>query len=236
MSAHTGKHRHRRAHGGKRRGCFFYGCSSIVVLVLACTAILVFLVYLLLSRKQMEMPPVAVESGEYEDIKARVESFAQALDQGRPAILRLTAKDLNVLVQFDPRLAEYKDRVRILIEDGKLAGYVSFPADMFQTLLKWASRSMFLNAKATFSIGTLRGTPYAHLAALEIKGKPLPTVVLRGIQAENLLEPLLRRPEVQVRAMKVTAIRVEDDAVVLESATKRQQPLVDAPREGPLGG
>ena len=74
-----------------RRGCFFYGCiTGLVLLVLVLGALMVGLHYVkklvnqYTDTQPMEMPTVQMSQGEMDKVKQRFEAFQQAVREQRP--------------------------------------------------------------------------------------------------------------------------------------------------------
>src|SRR5262245_38104826 len=91
----------------KRRGCFFWGCLSVGILMVLLLGTMVAGFFFLRNRfTSPESKPVPVyqsKPGQYEEVKARLQKFEEAAKAERPAQLELSADDLNTLLSSDPK-------------------------------------------------------------------------------------------------------------------------------------
>ena len=91
--------------GGKSRGCLFWGCSTIC-LILAIAAIcmgwVLWSIYSEVNQFAADEPvPVPVyepRSGQVREVTGRVEQFAEQVERGDASRVELRAEDLNTLV------------------------------------------------------------------------------------------------------------------------------------------
>jgi len=206
----------------KKRGCFFYGCLSLVVLSL----VLVLIGYLgyrhLISwvvAEYTDTKPVLIESVEVspaqlQALQKRVADFKAALDQKVSQELRLTAEDINALIANDPGEKQLKNKLFVMIDGDRVTGKVSWPLDKV-----WPSKlkGRYLNGVATFKPSLENGVLLVTLEDLQVKGKPLPAQMLAQFKKQNLAEDIQKDAQTAQTIQKFESIRVTNGAVVLKS-------------------
>jgi hypothetical protein len=207
----------------KKRGCFFYGCLSLVVLSL----VLVLVAYLgyrhLISwvvAEYTDTKPVVIESVEVspaqlQALQKRVADFKAALDDQKfSQELRLTAEDINALIANDPGEKQLKNKLFVMIDGDRITGKVSWPLDKV-----WPSKlkGRYLNGVATFKPSLENGVLLVTLEDLQVKGKPLPAQMLAQFKKQNLAEDIQKDSQNAQTIQKFESIRVTNGAVVLKS-------------------
>jgi len=206
----------------KKRGCFFYGCLSLLVLSL----VLVLIGYLgyrhLISwvvAEYTDTKPVLIESVEVspaqlQALQKRVADFKAALDQKVSQELRLTAEDINALIANDPGEKQLKNKLFVMIDGDRVTGKVSWPLDKV-----WPSKlkGRYLNGVATFKPSLENGVLLVTLEDLQVKGKPLPAQMLAQFKKQNLAEDIQKDAQTAQTIQKFESIRVTNGAVVLKS-------------------
>jgi hypothetical protein len=117
----------------KRRGCFFWGCLSVLLLLVAMLVLVVVLFFVARDRLTSPNPqPVPVyqsKPGQYEEVNARLKKFDAAAQADRPAQLELTADDLNTLLTNDPQLKKFAGKAFVRIEGQQVSLDLSIPLD-----------------------------------------------------------------------------------------------------------
>jgi hypothetical protein len=207
----------------KKRGCFFYGCLSLVVLSL----VLVLIGYLGYRRlitwvvtEYTDTKPELIESVEvspaqFQALQKRVADFKAALDgQKVSQELRLTAEDINALIANDPGAKQFKNKLFVMIDGDRVSGKVSWPLDdIWRSKLK----GRYLNGVATFKTSLESGVLLVTLEDLKVKGKPLPAQMLAQFKNQNLAQDVQHDAETARTIQKFDSIQVTNGAVVLKS-------------------
>ena len=203
-----------------RRGCFFYGCiTGLVLLVIVLGALMVGLHYVktLVNRytdtKPMELPTVQMSQAEAAQVKERFESFQQAVRERRATKpLVLSADDINALITSGGEQQAWKGKVYVSLDGDQLKGEVSVPLQDVG-LSMFAGR--YLNGSATFNLsfrdGRLSVTPQTILA----KGQPLPDVFMQQIRKQNLAVALTNDPSVAAVLKGLEEIQVKEGKLVV---------------------
>ena len=209
-----------------RRGCFFYGCiTGLVLLVLVLGALMVGLHYVkkmvnqYTDTKPMELPTVQMSQGEMDRVKQRFEAFQQAVREQRPAQpLELTADDINALIASGPERQALKGKFYVSLEGDQLKGEVSVP-------LQQVGLSMFkgryLNGSATFSLSFHNGALFVSPQTINVKGKPLPETYMREIRKQNLAADLASEPKAVAVLQGLQDIQVKEGKLVVVPKEKQ---------------
>jgi hypothetical protein len=207
-----------------RRGCFFYGCiSGIVLLVIVLGALLVGLHYVkkmvnsFTDTKPMELPTLQMSQAEMDKVRQRFETFQQAVREQRATKpLALTADDVNALIATDPEQQALKGKFYVSIEGDQLQGEVSVP--LHEVGLRMF-KGRFLNGSGTFNLSFREGMLFITPQTIQVKGKPLPEVYMQEIRKQNLATALTNNSstvavlkglqDIQVKAGKVVIVPKE---------------------------
>jgi len=124
----------------KKKGCFFFGCLTLIVLLVLTVVALFYGVNYGLkqvvtsygSSQPVELPTFAATPEESSKVVARVEQFIAAPVEGSAAApLVLTAKDLNLLLLADPELGKLIDYLRFDIQNELVIATGTFNLESF---------------------------------------------------------------------------------------------------------
>ena len=209
-----------------RRGCFFYGCiTSVVLLVLVIGALLVGLHYAkkmvnqFTDTQPMELPTVQMPQDRIDKLKQRFEAFQEAVRNQRPAPpLTLSADEINVLIASGPEREAAKGKVCVSLEGDQLKGQVSVPLQH----VGWGMfRGRYLNGSATFNLAFRNGALFVTAQTLAVKGSPLPETFMQQIRKENLAAKLADEPRAVAVLQGLEDIRVSDGKLVIVPREKK---------------
>jgi hypothetical protein len=220
----------------KKRGCFFYGCLTLLILtvVLGVAAFLAAryalskvnaLVEQYTDTRPATLPKVEMDPADYEKLAQRLEEFKAGLEgQQEVAALALTAQDLNGLIANHPDLKALKDRLYVTIDGDQVKGQISMP------LAEWAGvpglsgmQGRYLNGAAAFKVSLDAGVLDLHILSLEVKGTPLPEPVLAALRGENLAKDLTRDPKTAEALQKLERLEVSEGTVTLKARSSGVQ-------------
>ena len=222
----------------KKRGCLFYGCLSVAVVAILMAimfAVGVFVVrklYVNTVNQCTDAAPTKFEAVQYsapehEALQARVQSFQDALKQGRGDFeLVLSADDLNALIQDNPQL---KEKLLVSIEGDKVKGRISLPLDevvppeVRKQLTSLQGR--FLNAEVVFRIALESGALDVRLEQIDVRGKPLEKVHFLGpaiadMKKRNLATDIQKDPKVRDNIRRFESLQVRDGKVILKGKSQ----------------
>ena len=203
-----------------RRGCFFYGCiTSLVLLVLLLGAVLIGLHYVkkLVNRytdsQAVEVPTSQMPRDEASMLRHRFESFEAAVREQRPVPpLTLTADDLNALIASGPQQQALQGKVYLSLEGDQLKGQVSVPLEA----VGWSMfRGRYLNGSATFNLALHNGALFVTAQSVAVKGSPLPERFMQQIRKENLAASLADDPRAVALLQGLEDIRVSGGKLVI---------------------
>ncbi len=207
----------------KKRGCLFYGCLSLVVIALLVVVVGIVGYFVLKNtterwiRDFTETAPAQIEKAEYtraqtDAMQARLASFQQALDGGTNLLeLILTADDLNALISTQ---RELKDKLFVRIDGDQVRGEVSMPlSDLGPLKLK----GRYLNAAVTLKVALANGVLDVRLQDVQVKGKPLPSMILNESKKTNLALEFHKDPKAAADIAKFETVQVTNSAVILRN-------------------
>lgn len=202
----------------KQRGCFFYGCliaSIMVVLMLLATAVGGFFLYRFANKfiqQYTDVAPITLPASnlgdeETDKLKALIDDFRKAADEGREATLTLDGEELNAALPIlDDDL---KGRAALTIEGDDLKGQVSVPFD-FPGLGK-----RYFNGSGTFKVSLENGVLLVILDQAEVKGQPLPENFMEGIRQQNLAKDAYNNRENAKTLRNLKSIVVKDGKLTI---------------------
>ena len=142
----------------KKRGCFFYGCLTLVILVLA-GALVTYLGVRYVANKvtqlvnnytdtaPIQLDTVTLPPAQMSVLRDRVAVFGQALqNQSTPQELILTAEEINALIGSDPSYKAFKGLFLVQIPGDQIKGKLSLP---LQDIGPLKLKGRYLNGEAT---------------------------------------------------------------------------------------
>ena len=203
-----------------RRGCFFYGCiSGLVLLVLVLGALMAGLHYVktLVNRytdtQPMELPAVQMSQADVAKLKQGFEAFQQAVRDQRPTKpLTLTADDINALIASGSEQQPTRGKFYVSLEGEQVRGELSMPLqDMGLNMFK----GRYLNGKATFNLSFLNGMLSVTPQTLQVKGQPLPEAYMQQIRKQNLAAALTNEPSTAAVLKGLEDIQIKEGKLVI---------------------
>ena len=209
-----------------RRGCFFYGCiTGLVLLVLVLGALMVGLHYVkkmvnqFTGTRPMELPTVQMSQGEISSLKQRFEAFQQAVREQRPAQpLTLTADDINALMGSSRNREALKGKFYVSLDGDKLKGEISMP---LREVGVGMFKGRYLNGSATFNLSFHNGALSVTPQTITVKGKPLPEVFMQEIRKQNLAAQSVNDSNVVAVLQGLEDIQVKEGKLVIVPKEKQ---------------
>jgi hypothetical protein len=203
----------------KSRGCFFYGCLTLVIVgVLGLLLLIAGIVTLgYFANRALDqytdtapatIPVVNLPDDEQKALEERWKAFRKAVEDGQEAEIVLTADEANALIQREPAA---KGKVHITIKDDQVTGHVSVPID-----LPLKGRRYF-NGSGTITAEMEGDRIDIRLRDLEVKGQRLPPEAKAQIGGENLVDEFVKNPENRKLLHKLKRIEVKDNKIHLQS-------------------
>ena len=207
----------------KKRGCLFYGCLSLTVIALLAIVAGIIGYFVIKNvttgwiRDYTETAPAQIEKVEYtraqtDAMQKRLANFKQALDGGTNLMeFILTADDLNALISTQ---RELKDKLFVRIDGDQLRGEISMP---LSDLGPFKLSGRYLNATATFKIALANGALDVRLQDAQVKGRPLPSMVLSEFKKNNLAQEYQKDPKAAADIAKFDTVQVTNSTVLLRN-------------------
>lgn len=201
----------------KGRGCFFYGCITLVVAGVIVTALLVGGAYFGIqkvkdtiineytSTQGVKLPAVTLPEQETEALKARIDSFVQ--NPSTP--LTITVRELNGLIAADPNFAEIQGRVYLSTVGDHFRGEISYPLDEFGV------EGRYFNGFAEFSVNVSNGALFVQLQKISVNDASPPDAFMDSLQRENLAKDFKPTPEQTRILAAISNISVKGDSIVI---------------------
>jgi len=213
----------------KGRGCFFYGCLTIVILFLAVTiggyfairAAVNSFVAKYTDTKPMELPKVELSKAEMEELDKRLATFKEGVeaDKSVPALV-LRADEINALIQ---RNAGMKDKISIGFENDQVKGKISLPLGELNAPIigRWL-KGRYLNGTAGLKPTLQNGVLIVTLQSVEVNGRTIPANVLTSLQSRNLAERIYSDPKTADVMSRLASLEIKDGKVTIKPKTKEE--------------
>ena len=211
----------------KGRGCFFYGCLTLVVVVILGVAG-AYLGFRYVTKQMIEkytdstpmtLPQVEVSVDEATAVQQQLKAFQSALDAGIPAEpLVLGEKELNALIAASPDFAMLKDRVYVSLDGDQVKGQISFPLE--ELPMPWFARmakGRYLNGSAGLNASMNNGALLVTLQSLEVKGEAVPEQFMAGLRQQNLAQNVYKDAKSMATLGKLESIAIKDGKIEIKA-------------------
>ncbi|HRZ37059.1 MAG TPA: hypothetical protein P5534_11930 [Candidatus Paceibacterota bacterium] len=211
----------------KGRGCFFYGCLTLVVVVILGLAGLYLgvrsvakqVIQRYTDSSPMTLPAVEISAEEAAAAQQQFKAFQSALDAGTPAEpLVLGGNEINALIAAAPDFAMLKDRVHIAIDGDQVKGQISYPLD--ELPLPWfarMARGRYLNGSAGLSASMTNGALLVTIQSLEVKGEAVPEQFMAGLRQQNLAQNVYKDANSMATLRKIESIAIKDGKLEIKA-------------------
>jgi hypothetical protein len=203
-----------------RRGCFFYGCMTGLVLLglvglvlIACGYYFNTLVKKYTDSRPMKMPTVSMSKDDVDRLKQRFDAFQQSVrDQKPTAPLVLTSDDINALIANNGDTGTMSRKLYISLDGDKVKGDLSLPLQSISTLF---FKGRYLNGSAIFNVSLHDGSPFFALDSVTVKGQPLPDAYLQGFRNLNFAAGWTNDPNTTSVLNQLQDIEVKDSKMTI---------------------
>ncbi len=211
----------------KGLGCTIGCVGVIILLILALVGIFFFV------RAQMDTvvqrytsdSPVTIQAPQVTDPEisraiAMYDDFMAQLKAGKPLPeLKLSSNDINALLYNHPDFAEFKDSVKVAIEDNLIRSTVSLDASAIGLadaipLVGGFLEGRFINGDAVLEIALENNLATLKLRDLIIDGEPAAETFVTALGSENLLQDV-NSPEFDQILNKLESIRVDEGVITI---------------------
>ncbi len=204
-----------------KRGCWFIGCSVLLVVLLAFAGIAAFVFYKsfkaldpYLATAPLDIQTATVPDAEFAALQERIADFTR-VGPGAPPTLALTAADWNALIARSPEWEPAKGRVQVLIEESEFSVKTSINLDAFPGM-----GGKYLNGHIFLAPAITDGSLQLPVQRIVVDDQPMSPEAQKGFGEglragfEDLLgqDPLLR-PVIA----KATRLTVENGTVIFHS-------------------
>lgn len=213
----------------KKRGCFFYGCLTLVILFLIGGLGTYLVVRYAVNRitqlvnNYTDTAPISLETvtlppAQMSVLRDRVAAFGQALQNlATSQELVLTAEEINALIGSDPSFKAFKGQLLVVISGDQIKGKVSLPLpDIGPLKLK----GRYLNGEAGFRVSLVSGELDVHLDNVIVKGQPLPAAIMAELKKNNLAAEFQKNPQNAANLEKFDSIQIKDGKLILRNKGK----------------
>ena len=221
------------AEPAKQRGCFFYGCITVLVLTVLVGIAGFFLVRYGLNKftafveQYTETTPMTLESVEmskadYQQLDKRVTAFADAVNarKATPPLV-LTENEINALIANNPAWRSLKGKVYVTIEGDQIKGKVSIPMDdLAQAPGLSRLKGRYLNGSAALKVSLTNGVLAVTILSLEVKGQSPPPPVMAQLQTINFAQNSAQDPKTQEMIGRFESIEVKDGKITIKVSAK----------------
>jgi hypothetical protein len=213
----------------KRRGCFFYGCITVLVLVVLFGIAGFFAIRYGLNKftafveqytetTPMTLPAVPISTTEYQQLDQRVTAFADAVNarKATPPLV-LTGEEINALIANNPAWKGLKGRAYVTIEGDQIKGKVSIPMDeLAQTPGLARLKGRYLNGSAALKVSLANAVLVVMLQSLEAKGQSPPPAVMAQLQTINFAQNTAQDPKTQEMIGRFESLEVKDGKITIK--------------------
>jgi hypothetical protein len=211
----------------KKRGCFFYGCLTGIILMVVLLVGGLIVTKIVLGRvnqyiaqysdpSPVALPKTELSMDEMKTVLERVTVFSAALDaRSNAAPLVLTAPQVNALLDARPELAAFKGQYFISFEGDKAKAQISLPLDKIK-FPGLDTTGRFFNGSGTFDVSISDGLLYVYPNSLEVKGKPIPPEVFVQFQRANLATNANKGPNTNI-FQEIDSIQVTNNTLVIRA-------------------
>jgi len=213
------------AEAKKGRGCFFYGCITLMILaIVAVVAILLgvrfgvkYLQSNFTSTKPIAVAPVSLSPTQGERVTQRVEDFKKALRAGTATnALELTGDELDYIVRTSSTNG-LQDNVHLTITNNQIHAEMSLPLDMYGP--NFFGR--FFNGEATVGVSQQNGIINIQLLNPKVNGQPVPAWLRSRIPQTIPWDPQQQQSNPNAGAItNLGKIEIADDKLVLHPKAK----------------
>jgi hypothetical protein len=215
----------------KKRGCFFYGCiTAVVLLALAILGIFLLVRFGIGRLNRMvtdytdttpvALPKIEMPPDQLKLLTARVDAFEQAVEaHSNTPPLTLTGPEANALLASTPELKAFKDKIYVSFEGEETKAQISFPLDSLPPMPMLNVKGRYLNGTGTFKLAISNGLLSVNVDSLEVKGKPTPATFLASLQQQNLAQSFNQSTNAAV-LRQYESVQVKNSVLIVTPKTQ----------------
>lgn len=219
--------------GGK---CCLLGCIGFVVLsALSVVGVIFGIPYgarwfrdTYTGAEPTALPQVTVTQAQVAELQTRFQAFEAAVQTpGAPAVLVLTADDINRMIAEEKRKTPSPEQVYVEIQDGRITARITVPFDAMSTseddrkvFEQLGLKGRHLNAGVTFTLAVANGRLAVELKEVIANGKRLPGIfvsLLRKALKSGIEKGLTESPDAQQSLRQLESVEVKDDRILIKA-------------------
>lgn len=200
----------------KRRGCLFYGCLTAVIVVLLALVALYYVASRSIrhvvetygSKTALDISTAKLSIGDYQDLIVRLRAFKDQLRAGTSKEpLSISAKDLNAVLQHDPRFEGIPAAASL--ESGNIIVKGSLPLHPF------GYKDLYLNGVVRIAAGPESSPPQLRVEEIRVGDKAMPQQVIDHIAKEDLTKDFSNDPELRDLWPLLGKLEITSDSILL---------------------
>lgn len=177
--------------------CFVVGClgaAGVVILGLVIAGGAGYFAYQKMleftESEPLELPAVTLTQEDYDVLKARVDEFGTALDEGTAVEpFEISDEEVNAMLVYNEDLSWLGDNLRLQFEQDTVYATLSWPLDEF------GLQGRYLNGRGTFDVFVRGGEIFVVPISFEVAGEPIPESVMEGFRGQNMLDDVGSNPQ-----------------------------------------
>jgi hypothetical protein len=199
----------------KKRSWLFYGCSTLIVVVLLLAVlgvlILVYFQKSLTDTNPASLPTSHVSEEQSRQLRERVDSFRDAVQSHRqvPPLI-LTSDEVNALIATDPDCEPMKNHLHVNFEGNFAKAQFSFPTEQLGL-----PKGRYLNGTGTFTLSLRNGVLRLNAKDLLVKRRALPKDIAKHFENKNLADAINENPRAQAAFDRLQGIEIKDSKLVI---------------------
>jgi hypothetical protein len=205
----------------KRPGCLFYGCLTLIILVLLIAGLSG---YGLLRLKDKALSytdnapitfdRVALSEERVQAVQEKIAGFSEAVKEDDGAgHLTLSEDEVNALINSYSLFEKHGGGIKVSFENEQIEGVVSLP---LKGLPLGFAEGRYLNGSATFNVWCEDGLLIVTMDSLEVKGKEVPDFIMNEIRKTNLAKDLYKDVAQAKMLKRLRRVAVKDGKLVIE--------------------
>jgi hypothetical protein len=204
----------------RKRGCFFYGCLTLIVamLVFAVAGVVAFRYVQRKVNDYADTKPMAIEKGDTSPeklnaIQKRIDAFKEGVaTQNTPQELALSADEINSLLASQPDLQRLSSRLSTFIEGDQLKAKLAWPLDDI------GFKGRYFNGTATLKVSASKGDLDLHIDDVQTQNnKPLPAPIVENLRRHDFADDLQRDAQTAAALRLLDSVQVKDGRVIIRS-------------------
>lgn len=202
----------------KKRGCFFYGCLSVIIL---CVIVVVggyfavrsgvdWMVNRYTTSSPVVLPKVDVTSQQYSLTEDKIRKFLEAMKTGAgPESISLTAQELNGLFAGDEELRKFAQYIYFDFNGDDIGGKLNLPlADM-------GFPGRYVSGEGYFNVSIENGFLQIFLNRLTVNGDSIPEQLMGELKKTNLGAEAAKEKETIEMLKSIKSLTVKNGVVTI---------------------